>query len=111
MYKKMSKKEIRLEIAKEVFENAQKEWDEAVSDVMQGKGLGVFGNKYDKREFAARTALQKAEQEYRIAKENAIAISDEEVDALSDAMVGHLKKPDELSEGEEDFLDAMADSF
>lgn len=111
MYKKMSKEEIRLEIAKEVFENALKEWDEAVSDVMQGKGLHEFGNKYDKRETTARIALGKAERNYRAAKEDMAAISDEEADELADIIAGNWKQPDQLPEGEEAFLDALANSF
>lgn len=108
---KMTKKEIKLMVAEEALQSAKNEWNEAVEELMQGKGLHEFGNKYDKRETAARIALDKAERNYRAAKEDMTAISDEEADELADAIAGNWKQPDQLPEGEEAFLDALADSF
>lgn len=105
----MTKEEIRVLALEEALNKARKEHDEAVNAIMQGKGHGRFGNEYDAKEIELRHEIERLEKEYREAKSLVGAISDEEAESIAESIVrGASGKSDELSEGEQEFLDMLA---
>ena len=50
----MRKEEVKVLALQDELKEAEKEWDKAIDNIMDGKGNGVFGNEYDKAEKEAR---------------------------------------------------------
>lgn len=112
MSKYMTKEEVRLCALEDALNEVRKEYDKALDDVLNDKGKGVFGNKYAKREYELRRKLEALEREYKTAKGLRGAYSDDEIEELADSFIhGDIPKRQKLSEGEEAFLDRLADEF
>lgn len=102
----MRKEEVKVLALQDELKEAMKEWDNAIDDVMAGKGEGVFGNEYDKAEKEAREKVERIKKRLKEAIGERDAYTDEEIDAIAGIM-----KPEELSPEEDAFLDKLADTF
>lgn len=108
----MTKEEVRLCALEDALNEVRKEYDKALDDVLNDKGKGVFGNKYDKREQELRRKLEALENEYKTAKGLQGAYSDDEIEEIAESFLhGDLPKKQKLSDGENAFLDRLADTF
>ena len=104
----MKKEEIRVLALQDKLKEAMKEWDEALQDVLSGKGKGVFGNPVEKREAEARKNVEKIKRMLTKAEAEAEAISDDEAEAIAETFVSTSPKSEDLSEDEERVVKSIA---
>ncbi len=100
----MRKEEIRLMVADEKLEVTKNEWEKAFDDLWEKKAKGMATFEDERKEVEAKKEYDKAVREQRKAAAEIDAFSDEEIDAMVD---GEPDK-DDLTPGENAFLDAIA---
>jgi len=110
----MKRTEVQMIVAEEALEQARKEHDAAVKEMLLAKKKGIYTEEHSQKENQARAALMEAENRMRKAQE-AIemenAISDEEAAQLGDYFAGNPTgwetETEELSEEDDAMVDAI----
>lgn len=103
----MKREEIRLIVADEKLEAAKTAWEQAFNDLWEKKAKGTSTFDDEKKEMEAKKEYDKAVREQRKAAAEVDVFSDEEIDAMANDWPDKITD-DDLTPGEEAFLDAIA---